>query len=111
MNTVKFDYAKLKASASYRRIPHNYVFDGGDAGLGDVEVEAVTLAGVQFSREEAEGLQFGNDQTLWDTAEHLCWLAAYGPRLPSLKAITTPIADASRIPEFAAALAGNAPTV
>jgi hypothetical protein len=109
MPTISFPYAKFTAVATYRANPCAYVRDGGPAGLGDVILDSITLAGVPFTREEAEALQYGNDQCLWDEADHRCWMDAYGPRgLPDLRAIEVEVADAARIPEFAAAMASAA---
>jgi hypothetical protein len=106
MPTTTFVFAKLPVVAEYRAAPHHTVRDGGPAGLGDVILDSITLAGVAFTREEAEALQYGNDQTLFDEAESRCWQHCYGPAtLRELRAIEVEVADAARIPEFAAAMA------
>jgi hypothetical protein len=106
MDTLTFTYAKLPVVAEYRAVPRYHVSDGGPAGLGEVLIDRLTFGGVVFTREEAEALQFGDEQTLWDEADHRCWLDAYGPRdLPELQRVAVEIADAGHLPEFAAAMA------
>lgn len=97
VHTINFRYAKQLVMVRYVRID--------DVRPATVEIRALYLGGEQYSREEAEGFQYGNASTLWDEADHRCWMDAYGPDLRTLRKIETEIADASAGPEFQAALA------
>lgn len=96
-HAVTFRYAKQIATARYVRID--------DVRPATVEIKSLYFAGEEYTRAEAEMLQYGNDQTLWDEADHRCWLDAYGLTLPELKRVSVALADAEQMPEFQAAMA------
>lgn len=94
---ISFRYAKHLVTATYVRID--------DERPAKVDIQSIYFGGESYTREDAENLQFGNDQCLWDEIDHRAWLDAYGPSLPELRRISAEIADAEHLPEFQAAIA------
>lgn len=97
LHKISFRYAKHLVTARYIRID--------DVRPAKVEIHDIYFGGEPYTREDAEALQFGNDQCLWDETDHRAWLDAYGPSLPELKRVSIEIADAEHLPEFQAAMA------